>query len=132
MSRSWLLPHHPHPTRNQRTLPLALLFAAAALLLLAAGCQKSTRVTDPQLRPIQEAIDAQLPPGSTEQQVLSYLSARGFPLEPSEKKGTIVTTIRHIDTQKMQPVTARVTFYFDATNKLNTVEIQRAMNRPVQ
>ena len=129
MSRTWLLTRRL--TRNQRTFPFALLFAAAALFL-AAGCQKSNRVTDPQLRPIQDAIDAQLPPGSTEQQVLSYLSVRGYPVEPAEKKGTVVTTIRHIDTQRMQPVTARVTFYFDATDKLNTVEIQRTMNQPVQ
>ena len=63
---------------------------------------------------------------------MAYLEARGYPIEASDKKGTIVTTIRHIDTQKVQPVTARVTFYFDATNKLNTVEIQRTMNKPIQ
>ncbi|MGB8324950.1 MAG: hypothetical protein WCE52_18475 [Candidatus Acidiferrum sp.] len=61
----------------------------------------------------------------------SFLAARGYPIEPSEKTGTIVAIIRHIDTQRMQPVTARVTFYFDATNKLNTVEIIRTMNEPI-
>lgn len=111
---------------------LLLICGAIVALLPIAGCQKTLRVTDPQLRPIQETLDAQLPQGSSEQQVLAYLEARGYPIEPAEKKGTIVTTIRHIDTQKVQPVTARVTFYFDATNKLNTVEIQRMMNKPIQ
>jgi hypothetical protein len=111
---------------------LLLICGATVALLPIAGCQKTLRVTDPQLRPIQETLDAQLPQGSSEQQVLAYLEARGYPIEPAEKKGTIVTTIRHIDTQKVQPVTARVTFYFDATNKLNTVEIQRMMNKPIQ
>jgi hypothetical protein len=128
MLRSWLLPYQL--TRNT-TLKLVLAFVAAAMFL-PIGCQKTMRVTDPQLRPIQETLDAELPPGSTQQQVLTYLSARGYPVEPAEKKGTIVTTIRHIDTERMQPVTAKVTFYFDATEKLNTVDIRRTMNRPIQ
>lgn len=130
MSRRWFLPYR-YLLKCNRTLSLFLLLAAAGLSVVA-GCKKSLRVTDPQLRPIQDTLDAQLPPGSTEQQVLMYLSARGYPVEPSEKQGTIVTTIRHIDTQRMQPVTARVIFYFDANNKLNTVEIQRIMNQPIR
>jgi hypothetical protein len=109
-----------------------VLILGGAAVFSFAGCRKTLRVDDPQLRPIQDALDEKLPPGSSEQQVLSYLAARGYPVEPSEQKGTVVTTIRHIDTEKMQPVTARVTFYFDATNKLNTVEIQRTMNQPIQ
>jgi hypothetical protein len=120
------------PALHNATRNLLLICGATVAFLPTAGCQKALRVTDPQLRPIQETLDAQLPPGSSEQQVMAYLEARGYPIEASDKKGTIVTTIRHIDTQKVQPVTARVTFYFDATNKLNTVEIQRTMNKPIQ
>jgi hypothetical protein len=56
---------------------------------------------------------------------------RGYETEATDKPGTIVAIIRHIDTEKLQPVTARVTFYFDASGKLNTYEIVRTMNRPV-
>jgi|SRR5580692_2657720 hypothetical protein len=101
------------------------------LMVALTGCQKSLRVSDPQLQPIQDMLDAQVPTGSSQERVSSFLAARGYPIEPSEKTGTIVAIIRHIDTQRMQPVTARVTFYFDATNKLNTVEIIRTMNEPI-
>jgi hypothetical protein len=63
--------------------------------------------------------------------VVEFLSARGYPTEPPEKPGTLVAIIRHIDTEKLQPVTARVTFYFDANGKLNTYEIVRTMNAPI-
>jgi hypothetical protein len=111
----------------------ALLALIICCFLLAAltGCQKALRVSDPQLQPIQDMLDAQVPTGSTQEKVNSFLAARGYPIELSDKTGTIVAIIRHIDTQRMQPVTARVTFYFDATNKLNTVEIKRTMNEPI-
>jgi hypothetical protein len=108
-----------------------VLMLCCVLLLALTGCQKMLRVSDPQLQPIQDMLDAQVPPGSSQERVSSFLAARGYPIEPSEKTGTIVAIIRHIDTQRMQPVTARVTFYFDATNKLNTVEIKRTMNEPI-
>jgi hypothetical protein len=125
-----MLPLTPLPQRRAQHASLLLL--SAALLLLLTGCQKTLRVEDPQLRPIQDMLDAQLPPGSSQEQVLTFLKTRGYPLDPPDKQGTVVAIIRHIDTQKVQPVTARVTFYFDATNKLNTVEIRRTMNRPIQ
>jgi hypothetical protein len=104
----------------------------ASLLLFFAGCQKTLRVSDPQLRPIQDMLDAQVPPGTPEERVLAFIAARGYPTEPSDKQGTIVVIIRHIDTERLQPVTARVTFFFDANNKLNTFEIHRTMNQPIQ
>jgi len=76
-------------------------------------------------------IDEKLPVGSTEGAVVEFLSARGYPTEPSEKPGTLVAIIRHIDTEKLQPITARVTFYFDANGKLNTYEIVRTVNAPI-
>jgi hypothetical protein len=56
---------------------------------------------------------------------------RGYPTETSEKPGTVIAIIRHMDTARLQPVTARVTFYFDANGKLNTYEIVRTMNAPI-
>jgi hypothetical protein len=89
------------------------------------------KVTDPQLKPIQEMLEKELPTGSSQQQVVMYLNNRAYPVERTSQEGTIIAIIRHIDTQKLQPVTARVTFYFDATNRLNTFEMQRILNQPI-
>lgn len=105
---------------------------AALLFLSIAGCDKVQRTNDPQLQPIQEMLDAQLPLGSTRAKVATYLNTQGYPIEPSQKPGTIVAVIRKIDLQRMEPVTARATFYFDATGRLNTFELQRMLNLPVQ
>ena len=110
--------------------PLAFLIFCGALVALS-GCQKVQRTNDPQLKPIQDMLDAQVPVGTPEANVLTFLNNRGYPVLPAGKQGTIVTTIRHIDAQTVTPVTARVTFYFDANRKLNTYELQRTFNEPV-
>ncbi len=105
-----------------------LLLLAA---VLACGCQKGYHVDDPQLKPIQEMIESQVPLGSTADRVTNFLSVRGYELQTPEKPGTLVAIIRHIDLQTVRPVTARVTFYFDANGKLNAVEMTRTLNQPV-
>ena len=109
--------------------------ACCFLVLLAAafasGCQKGYHVDDPQLKPIQEMIQTELPMGCTTDRVTNFLSVRGYEMETPEKPGTLVAIIRHIDLQTVRPVTARVTFYFDANGKLNAVEMTRTMNQPV-
>jgi hypothetical protein len=101
-------------------------------LLVPAGCkQQNVEVNDPQLKPIQEMLDQNLPVGSTEGAVNYFLEVRGYAREAAHKPGTLVAIIRHIDTEKLQPVTARVTFYFDANGKLNTTEIVRTFNQPI-
>jgi hypothetical protein len=109
----------------------ALVPGLVASLLFFVGCKGAFKVDDPQFKPIQAMIDQSLPVGTTEGAVLEFLSARGYPTEPATKPGTLVAIIRHIDTEKLQPVTVRVTFYFDANRKLNTYEIVRAPNAPV-
>jgi|SRR5271157_1738934 len=110
-----------------------LPFCSLLLTLLAAGCQKSfMQVDDPQLKPIQEMIQTQLPKGSTTGRVTTFLSVRGYELQAPEKPGTVVAIIRHIDTQTVRPVTARVTFHFDANGKLDAVEMTRTANRPIE
>jgi len=112
----------------------AFRYAAMVLalaVLCAAGCQKTPRTDDPQLKPIQDMLDAEVPPGTPEANVLTYLDTRGYPILPTGKQGTIVAAIRHIDTQTVTPVTARITFYFDANHKLNTFEMQRTFNEPM-
>jgi hypothetical protein len=105
--------------------------AAAVAVLMLSGCQKAEKTNDPQLKPIQQMIDEQLPVGSTEAAVNGFLAARDYPTESGAKRGTIVAKIRHIDTERLQPVTARVTFYFDDNDKLKDYEIQRTMNEPI-
>jgi hypothetical protein len=112
-------------------LRMAFFSLIAASFLLLSGCQPSREVDDPQLKPIQAMIEEKLPVGTTEGGVVQFLSTRGYPMEASHKPGTIVAIIRHIDAEKLQPVTARVTFYFDANGKLNTYEIVRTMNAPI-
>lgn len=122
----------PRPSALLRAAGSFALLATAFVFLLLAGCgNTSNEVTDPQLKPIQEMLNTQLPVGSSEGTVQQFLSARGYPIERSDKPGTLVGIIRHIDTENgnLQPVTARVTFYFDANGKLNTTEIARTFNR---
>jgi|SRR6516164_7603972 len=121
------------PACWQLVWPGVLALAFVALLLLSlSGCQKTFRVSDPQLRPIQQMLDEQLPMGSTTGRVNSFLATRGYSIETPEKPGTIVAVIRHIDTERVEPVTARVTFHFDAHGKLNNTEIVRTANQPIQ
>jgi hypothetical protein len=118
--------------RGWRSFADVVCFAAILGAVLLCGCgAKSNEVDDPQLKPIQEMLNAQVPPGTTEGAVNQFLELRGYEMQAEHKPGTIVAIIRHIDTEKLQPVTARVTFYFDANGKLNTTEIVRTFNRPI-
>ena len=118
--------------RSWHSVARLVCFVAVLSAVLLSGCgAKSDEVDDPQLKPIQDMLNAQVPPGTTEGAVTQFLAVRGYEVQAEHKPGTIVATIRHIDTEKLQPVTARVTFYFNANGKLNTTEIVRAFNRPV-
>jgi hypothetical protein len=110
---------------------LRILAVAGVAILLLAGCKNLMKLEDPQLKPIQQMLDENVPPGTPEAVVSGFLEARGYPTEPGEKQDTIVATIRHIDTEKLQPVTARVTFYFDANGKLKEYELKRTANAPM-
>jgi hypothetical protein len=106
-------------------------FWAATASFLLAACGQTLKVSDPQLQPIQEMLDSQLPPGTPTAIVNQFVSTRGYSIVPAAgKPDTMVVIIRHIDKQKLQPVTARVTFRFDANDKLLTTEIVRTMNQP--
>jgi len=120
-----------HPTRRFPFSRRAIFLLAAAALLLMPGCRKTLKVDDPQLKPIQDILEANLPPGTSEGAVSHFLATRKYPVEATDKPGTIVAIIRAIDTDKLPAVTAHVTFYFDANGKLNTYEIVRETNAPV-
>jgi hypothetical protein len=109
-----------------------LVITASLLLSVLTGCQKNPSLEDPQLRPLQEMLDSQVPLGTARSNVSLFLDTQGYRLEQSQKPGTLVAVIRKIDTQRMEPITARVTFYFDAQDKLSSVEFQRTLNEPIQ
>lgn len=117
---------------QKRLSHLKVMYLLLAALAFACGCkQKPAEVDDPQLKPIAEIIQTNLPLGTSDAAVNHFLAVRGYPTETSQKPGTIVAIIRHIDTATVKPVTARVTFYFDANGKLNTYEIVRTLNAPI-
>jgi hypothetical protein len=118
---------------RQAILIILFLITLITLAGFSAGCkqQKAGETSDPQLKPIQEMLEQNLPIGTSDAAVQTFLSSRGYTIETPDKPGTMVATIRHIDTQTVQPVTARVTFYFDANGKLSTYEIRRIFNQRV-
>ncbi len=103
-----------------------LALALAAL----AGCHGIGRAEDPQLKPIRAMLEQQLPKRTPEEKVVLFLDNHGYPILAAQKQGTIVANIRRTDTAAIQPVIARVTFYFDANRKLNTFELQRPADEP--
>jgi hypothetical protein len=107
-------------------------FAFFLLVLLAvAGCHSGAHTSDPQLRKIDTLLDVQLPKGTPMTRVIFFLSSRGYPMEDSRDPHAIVTVIRHIDTDTLQPITARVTFHFDEHDKLLTYELAPAQDTPL-
>jgi hypothetical protein len=126
----------PRPSIDRARLlrPSSLLAAAFFALLLFAtiGCQKHAGHTaDPQLRKIDDMIAAQIPAGSTVGHVHHFLSSRGFPVEDSHDRRAIVAVVRQVDTDTLQPVTARVTFHFDENDKLISYNLIPAMDVPL-
>jgi hypothetical protein len=101
-----------------------LLIALA--LLLSAGCGQGKHTSDPRLRQIDEMLDAQLHPGTPRSRVSFYLSSQGFSEEISTDPHAIVAIARHVDPGTLQPEIARVTFHFDANDKLLSYELVRA------
>jgi hypothetical protein len=109
---------------KQRGLLIALAVAGLA------GCGGAGQTDDPQLKPIQAMLEQQLPRRTPEEKVVRYLDNNGYSILAAQKQGTIVAIIRRKDTAAVQPVSARVTFYFDANRKLNTFELQRPVDEP--
>lgn len=106
-----------------------LLFCA---LVSAAGCQGNSHTSNPRLRRIDEMLSAQLPKGTPRQRVTFYLRSRGFEEQRSPDPGAVVAIVRHVDTDTLQPATARVTFHFDAQDKLTTYDLETAPDMPLR
>jgi hypothetical protein len=100
---------------------LFLLGVFAVLALI--GCKQSGHTSDPRLRKIDEMLDSQLPAGTSKSRVSFYLSSQGFPLESTSDPRALVAVVHHVDTDTLQPATARVTFHFDASGNLKSYEL---------
>ena len=111
------------------------LIPYTALLLvlsfLSAGCKRNiSHTSDPRLKKIDEMLSAKLPPGTPQGLVQNFLKSRGYQLEAAPDRDSLRAVVRHIDTESLQPSTARVTFHFDSNSKLVSFELQPAPDLP--
>jgi hypothetical protein len=119
-------------TRLSFSLCLSSYLLGVFLLLAIAGCNSNSHTSDPHLRQIDEMLNTQLPQGTPKSRVLFFLNTQGFPLENSGDTKVVVAVVHHVDTNTLQPATARVTFHFDASGKLTTYELSPAAEAPPQ
>jgi len=115
-----------HPSRSSfPSLPSLFPLGVFALLALA-GCKQNGHTSDPRLRPIDEMLDSQLPAGTAKSRVVFYLNSQNFPVENAGDTRAIVAIVRHVDSDTLQPATARVTFHFDTSDNLKSYELVAA------
>jgi hypothetical protein len=100
------------------------------LLAMTGGCGDHSHTFDPKLRKIDEMLDAKLPKGTSRDRVGYFLTTRGYKVENSDDRHTVVAIVRHVDTETLQPATARVEFHFDASDRLTSYDLQRAPDFP--
>jgi hypothetical protein len=112
-------------------LPSLLVTLAAILVFSAGGCKTSSHTSDSRLQKIDELLNAKLPKGTPRSRVSYFLTSRGYQLQDSPDKDSLVAVVRHIDTDTLQPSTAVVTFHFDANNNLTTYNLQPAPDAPL-
>jgi hypothetical protein len=125
--------------RRKRPWPpaaLRLLLSMAGVALFLAfsvnGCKNNAHTSDSRLQKIDEMLNAQLPQGTPRTRVQYFLSSRGYKLEDSPDKASLIAVVRRIDTDTLQPSTARVTFHFDSNDRLISYELQSAPDTPLQ
>lgn len=124
-----------NPARQSAALLPFLQLACGALFLLAfsgIGCKRNAHTADSRLQKIDEMLSAQLPTGTSKARVEYFLTSRGYKLEDSPDKSSLVAVVRHVDTDTLQPATARATFHFDASDKLISYDLQPASDAPLQ
>jgi hypothetical protein len=100
------------------------------LLAIAGGCNSHSHTFDHKLRKIDEMLDSKLPKGTSRDRVAFFLTTRGYTVEGSGDRHTVVAIVRQVDTETLQPATARVQFHFDANDRLTSYDLQRAPDFP--
>ena len=109
-----------------------LLALAVVLILGAAGCKTTaSHTSDPKLKGIDELLAAQLPVGTSMPRVLHFLNSRGYAISKAPDAHSIVATVHHINTETLQPEAARITFHFDANDKLTSYDLEPASTNPI-
>ncbi len=111
---------------------VSLVCAALLTSLVASGCKSHAHTSDSRLQKIDELLNSQLPQGTPRSRVEYFLTSRGYKLEESPNKNSLVAVVRHIDTETLIPATARVTFHFDANEKLLSYELQPSPDAPLR
>jgi hypothetical protein len=101
-------------------------------LLAFAGCKSGAHTSDPHLRQIDEMLNAQLPQGTPRARVIFFLSSQGFPIENTRDAQALVAIVHRVDTDRLKPETARVTFHFEAGDKLKSYELASVAGSPPQ
>jgi hypothetical protein len=126
--------HHRHPSTPSPNIQSFLLLACIALfsLVLASGCKSHSHTSDSRLQKIDEMLNTQLPPGTPMSRVDHFLKSRGYAVEDSPDRNSLVAVVRHVDTDTLQPATARVTFHFDSNRNLVSYELQQAPDVPLR
>jgi hypothetical protein len=109
--------------RFSLTLLAGFFLIGVLMTLTLTGCKQSSHTSDPRLRQLDETLNSQLPGGTPKSRVLFYLSSQGFPVENTNDPHVITATVHHVDTETLKPATARVTFQFDAEDKLKSYEL---------
>jgi hypothetical protein len=115
---------------------LQLMLSLAIMILLVTvslnGCKRTSTAHTSELRlqKIDEMINSALPPGTPRTRVEYFLNSRGYRLEDSSEKNSVVAIVRRIDTDTLEPATARATFHFDSNDKLTSYELQSAPDVP--
>jgi hypothetical protein len=109
--------------KNSSSLLAGPLLLTALVMLVLSGCKRSGHTSDPHLKQIDEMLDSQLPAGTAKSRVTFYLSSQGFPLEDTNDPHAVVAIVHHVDTETLQPATARVTFHFDPADNLKSYEL---------
>src|SRR5271156_651841 len=120
--------------RAPSTLQSLLLLGCVVLLSLlsASGCKSHAHTSDSRLQKIDEMLNTQLPPGTSMARVDHFLKSRGYAVGDSPDKNSLVAVVRHVDTDTLQPATARVTFHFDSNRNLVSYELQSAPDAPLR
>jgi hypothetical protein len=125
--------HYRHLSSQSSNLQPLLLLACVALfsLLSVSGCKSHSHTSDSRLQKIDEMLNTQLPPGTPMSRVDHFLKSRGYTVEDPADKNSLVAVVRHVDTDTLQPATARVTFHFDSNRNLVSYELQQAPDVPL-
>jgi hypothetical protein len=126
--------HNRHLSAPSSNFQSFLLLTCVALLslVLASGCKSHSHTSDSRLQKIDEMLNTQLPPGTPMSRVDHFLKSRGYTVEDSPDRNSLVAVVRHVDTDTLQPATARVTFHFDSNRNLVSYELQQAPDVPLR